>query len=514
MDYAGNGNILTKSDLAPGEYTYNHPTKPYAVTEINSANQVIPSATQSAIYTSFEQVSTIDEDDYHAAFIYNSDDQRAKMLVTDLGSTILTRWYVGSQYIKETESAVTKEYTWIGGDAYSAPAVAVKEGANTTWYYLLRDYLGNITHVVNTSNTVTAEYSYDAWGRRRDKDDWSYTLSSEPELFAGRSFTSHEYLPWFKLVNMNGRLYDPVVGRFLSADPFVQMPDVTQNFNRYSYCLNNPLKFTDPDGKLFKELLGIIGAISSPVTFVTSFLANGFSFKEAWRDAGNSIKDLWDAGKSIDNQLFNRGGPSNSITGQPGSKGTPHKYTNGGTDYKGYYFEDYKSMVNFMWEKSNDPTVNVEISGYILMDDDGNYYYWVNDWTGNTNSESNNPWFSSNDPKYKGHALFDRKIIVTQVHTHPKSFYEEQNALGKYDGPSVKDYNTSVNMNVPVYTIGPKTVSVITPKSPYKTETDFKNLASGYYGLSKKRENRIKTNPFYWAETNDWLQNPTYVLSW
>ncbi len=47
---------------------------------------------------------------------------------------------------------------------------------------------------------------------------------------------------------MNGRLYDPVVGRFLSADPVVQDPSFTQSLNRYSYCLNNPLKFTDPTG--------------------------------------------------------------------------------------------------------------------------------------------------------------------------------------------------------------------------------------------------------------------------
>ncbi|MGC9355490.1 MAG: RHS repeat domain-containing protein, partial [Mariniphaga sp.] len=147
---------------------------------------------------------------------------------------------------------------WIGGDAYSAPAVAVKQGGNTTWYYLLRDYLGNITHVVNTSNTVTAEYSYDAWGRRRDKDDWSYTLSGEPELLAGRSFTSHEYLPEFNLINMNGRLYDPLPGRFLSLDNYVQMPDNTQNFNRYSYCLNNPLVYTDPDGEIIFTLLAAL----------------------------------------------------------------------------------------------------------------------------------------------------------------------------------------------------------------------------------------------------------------
>ncbi len=247
MDYNANGNIATKSDVG-SIFDYDHPTKPYALTGVETSSGLIPDETQIATYTSFEQVSTLDEGDYHAEFVYNSDNQRAKMLVTDLGSTILTRWYVGSRYIKETEGTTTKEYTWIGGDAYSAPVVAEKAGGTTTYYYLLRDYLGNITHKVNTSNTVVAEYSYDAWGRRRDKDDWSYTLSGEPDLLAGRSFTSHEYLPWFELVNMNGRLYDPVVGRFLSADPYVQMPDGTQSYNRYSYCLNNPLRYTDPSG--------------------------------------------------------------------------------------------------------------------------------------------------------------------------------------------------------------------------------------------------------------------------
>ena len=75
-------------------------------------------------------------------------------------------------------------------------------------------------------------------------------LTGQPELFADRGFTGHEHLKWFNLINMNGRLYDPAVGRFLNVDPYVQMPDYTQNFNRYSYCLNNPLKFTDPDGEI------------------------------------------------------------------------------------------------------------------------------------------------------------------------------------------------------------------------------------------------------------------------
>ena len=55
----------------------------------------------------------------------------------------------------------------------------------------------------------------------------------------------------FDIINMNGRLYDPVLGRFFSPDNYVQMPDNSQNFNRYSYCLNNPLKYTDPSGDVF-----------------------------------------------------------------------------------------------------------------------------------------------------------------------------------------------------------------------------------------------------------------------
>jgi len=107
--------------------------------------------------------------------------------------------------------------------------------------------LGTITHLKNGSNPAD-EYSFDAWGRRRDKDDWTYTLASEPALFADRGFTAHEYLADFKLYNMNGRMYDPVVGRFLSPDPYIQAPDFSQNFNRYSYCLNNPLRYNDLSG--------------------------------------------------------------------------------------------------------------------------------------------------------------------------------------------------------------------------------------------------------------------------
>ena len=54
--------------------------------------------------------------------------------------------------------------------------------------------------------------------------------------------------PTVGLLNMNGRVYDPVVGRFLSPDPNVQSPNDLQSYNRYSYVFNNPLRYTDPTG--------------------------------------------------------------------------------------------------------------------------------------------------------------------------------------------------------------------------------------------------------------------------
>ncbi len=58
----------------------------------------------------------------------------------------------------------------------------------------------------------------------------------------------HEHLDEVGIINMNGRIYDPVLGRFLQPDKIIQEPGNLQNHNRYSYVMNNPLKFTDPSG--------------------------------------------------------------------------------------------------------------------------------------------------------------------------------------------------------------------------------------------------------------------------
>jgi RHS repeat-associated protein len=279
MAYSGNGNITTKSDIGTS-FGYNNISKPYALTNVSTSSGLIPDISQTIVYNSFEKIDTITEGQWKANFTYNSDNERCKMDVLQNGSSVLTRWYAGTNYIKELAGSTIKEYTFIGGDAYSAPVVAVTQGGSTSWYYLLRDNLGSITHVVDASNnTVLAEYSYDAWGRRRNPGNWSYDLTGQPDLFAGRGFTGHETLAQFGLINMNGRLYDPLAGRFLSPDPYVQMPDFTQNLNRYTYGLNNPLKYNDPSGEFWEILVAaLIGGVQNWATHGEEFSWKGLGY--------------------------------------------------------------------------------------------------------------------------------------------------------------------------------------------------------------------------------------------
>ena len=125
-----------------------------------------------------------------------------------------------------------------------------------------------------------------------------------------RGYCGHEMLNDFQLINMrsatlgdafvttwrkNGRMYDPYIARFLSPDNYVQLPTSAQSFNRYSYCLNNPLKYTDPSGELFGIddvlLLTIaVNAYTSAVTGAFKASMQGRSvFEGALRGAGSSL---------------------------------------------------------------------------------------------------------------------------------------------------------------------------------------------------------------------------------
>ena len=288
--YSNNGNITNISNV--GTFTYNA-EKPYAIALITPYGTEVPLREQQIIYNVLRRPETITENGYVATFTYNGEGNRVKMNLKKNNQVQLNRYYWGNQYEFETGVAGSKEILYLGGDAYSAAAVYVKEGSGA-WvvYYLCRDYLGSITHTVNSSGGLKQELSYDAWGRLRNPANQTlYAVGAEPTLFLGRGYTGHEHLTAFGLINMNARLYDPVIGRFLSPDPQLQEPYSSQNYNRYSYCLNNPLKYNDPNGEF---IFGIFNFVKD--LFVNTFIKswskgiNAWTKKENWRSTINAFK--------------------------------------------------------------------------------------------------------------------------------------------------------------------------------------------------------------------------------
>ena len=124
--------------------------------------------------------------------------------------------------------------------------------------YLHRDHLGSIEAVTNASGAELLTLAYDPFGARR-KADWTRSLnSSEIETLAddlrtkvSRGYSDHEHLDRAGFVHMNGRVYDPRTGRFLSPDPIVENPAFSQSWHSYSYVANSPLSLVDPTGLSF-----------------------------------------------------------------------------------------------------------------------------------------------------------------------------------------------------------------------------------------------------------------------
>ena len=101
--------------------------------------------------------------------------------------------------------------------------------------------------ITNNAVTVVERLAYDPWDKRRQVNSTADTLDAITGQYIDRGFTMHEHIDEMGIINMNGRIYDPLIGRFMSADPKIQAPRNFKSFNGYSCVWNNPLKMVDLD---------------------------------------------------------------------------------------------------------------------------------------------------------------------------------------------------------------------------------------------------------------------------
>ncbi|MDR7210609.1 FG-GAP-like repeat-containing protein [Flavobacterium piscis] len=270
------------------------------------------------------------------SFTYNDSNQRSTMYYGSLGAKELRPFRKhysadGSMEIKQNIATGAIEFvTYIGGDGYSAPIAAKSDGINPSQYlYLHRDYQGTILAITNGNATVVEKRLFDAWGGIiKVQDGAGNTLAGLTVL--DRGYTGHEHLQSVALINMNARLYDPMLHRFLGIDNYIQDPTNTQNFNNYGYVMNNPLSNTDISGNICEGCGGI------DIDYGGGEGSGGTSIDvdKWWKDSG---LDKW----TTKNLNFNSWGRTWKKIFGGGSSGPPpnvSKYKSVGTTGSGQHY--------------------------------------------------------------------------------------------------------------------------------------------------------------------------------
>jgi RHS repeat-associated protein len=274
------GNMLSKSDVGTYTYPAAGSPRPHGVTSI-SGGSISTTFTydadgnqtsglgRSLVYTSYNKPSSITQGARTISFLDDTEHQRFKQ-VTPEGTAL---YISGFGVLAELNNPGATSAKWT--DYVAVGNVKVGERINAsgtvTLIYFKTDHLGSISVL---TGGVSQTLSYDAWGKRRNPngtDDTTNSITSQ----ATHGFIGEEELSVAGLIHLNGRVYDPILARFTSADPTVTDPLNPQGWNRYSYVGNDPLTFTDPNGYgFFDDFFGAIGNFFSDVFNVVSNAVN------------------------------------------------------------------------------------------------------------------------------------------------------------------------------------------------------------------------------------------------
>ncbi len=248
LKYDDNNNIISRSVFGDCAIEYKNDDHPHAVSAIAGVPDVMPKTDLNVSYTNFSKVEQIDEGANHYTIVYGVDQNRVKsILKTAAGET--TRYYLPNYEEVTNPLGTTDKIHYLCGGA-----VMVESGGRWNLYYRYFDRLGSIVAVTDKEGNVAERYAYTPWGERRNPKDWTKP-DSRTSFFNNRGFTGHEHLDAFSLIDMGGRVYDPMLGSFLSIDPYIQAPDNWLNYNRYLYCYGNPQIYTDPSGEFITALI-------------------------------------------------------------------------------------------------------------------------------------------------------------------------------------------------------------------------------------------------------------------
>lgn len=310
MAYQANGNIDWKFDAnngSKGYYCYDG-SSPHAVTGIRASascgavndylydnnGNMTKGRTGDIVYSAFDKPTRIDSATGRTDFAYGAGRSRYKRVDVQDGVTTTTYYAGNVEVVSKSDSNLLTYRRNLPG----AIALSRSNGTNEI-SYLHQDHLGSLDTITNEAGEIKQKLYFDAWGKKVVLDshmmlDVLQQTATPLSLTAvlditPRGFTGHESVEHADIIHMNGRIYDPTLGRFLQADPHIQAPKNSQNYNRYSYVLNNPMSYTDPSGyffnKLFKSINKALGKFAPIVAIGFAIIGQGWAAQGIWQAA-------------------------------------------------------------------------------------------------------------------------------------------------------------------------------------------------------------------------------------
>ena len=227
------------------------------------------------------------------------------------------------EIVLDNTTGLEKHVIYIGGSPYESNIVYLKnyQESVASYKFLHKDYLGSILAISDETGNILEQRHFDAWGNltlfKINGIDQDVKLFNENSLL-DRGFTSHEHYTEVGIIHMNGRLYDPLLRRFLNADENIQDPHNTQVYNKYAYVINNPLLFNDPTGEVFgvDDVLIAVGVavlfsaatdyyLNRPVNLGNMFQSIAMSIMSA--GVANGIGDVFSVGGKVAQALGKTG---------------------------------------------------------------------------------------------------------------------------------------------------------------------------------------------------------------
>ena len=204
----------------------------------NQITKTAESKTETNTYDGLNQLIGFTDGETTASYKYNADGLRTSKTVD--GKTINHIWDGNKQIVVDMDDS-----DWYSAEVYvrgtNLLAKFSKQSGNvkTDYQYYTQNAHGDVVNLTDADGAVTKSYTYDAFGVEQNIDD----ADTNAFRYCGEYYDAET-----GTIYLRARYYSPTTGRFISRDTFVGRKEDPLSLNKYTYCANNPVIFTDPQG--------------------------------------------------------------------------------------------------------------------------------------------------------------------------------------------------------------------------------------------------------------------------